>query len=284
MSASGSLSSQLRGEAIFSGKAETVLLSEGVQLREFARASCGARGFSTGIVTFVPGASLAYHTHPVSEAIIVVTGTARVAVEGRRYLLNPLDCLHVPAGTAHEVTNVDTSAELVAFSAFATDSVTRNPVQDSFEVQERGALNPGSADPENIVRFSEAAVYELSQGAMFVDLFAARFGSVGICGGYGRFAPGSSLPCHIHLFDESISIIEGEANCLVQGNRYVLSNCDTALIPEGRPHRFLNLSNGHMAMIWVYAGSEPERTLVSAEYCDGTWAWDPSQAAKTLSS
>lgn len=284
MSTSGSLSSQLRAEAIFSGKAENVLLSDGVQLREFANAGCGARGFSTGVVTFAPGASLAYHTHPVSEAIIVLAGAARVAVAGRRYQLNPLDCLHVPAGTAHEVTNAAANIELLVFSAFATDTVTRSPIQDSFEVQERGALNPGPADPESIVRFGQAPAYELSEGAMFTDLFASRFGSVGICGGYGRFAPGSSLPCHIHQFDESISIIEGEANCLVQGNRYQLGNCDTAFVPEGRPHRFLNLSNSHMAMIWVYAGSEPERTLVSPEYCDGTWAWEPPQASKTLSS
>ena len=275
MVAPGSSSSQLRGEAILSGTGGTVRLSEGVRLREFVNASCGARGFSTGMVTFTPGASLTYHMHPVSEAIIVLAGTAQVTIEGRRYHLNPLDCIHVPAGTAHEVANSAISSELLAFSAFATDVITRSLVQDSFEVQERGALNPGSADPENTVRFDEATPYELSEGAVFVDLFASRFGSIGICGGYGRFAPGSSLPCHIHQFDESISIIEGEATCLVQGNRYQLSNCDTALVPERRPHRFLNLSNGQMGMIWVYAGSEPERTLVSPEYCDGTRSWHP---------
>jgi mannose-6-phosphate isomerase-like protein (cupin superfamily) len=123
------------------------------------------------------------------------------------------------------------------------------------------------------VRFTEAELYELSEGAMFVDLFASRLGSVGICGGYGRFIPGSSLPCHIHRFDESISIVEGEATCLVQGRRYQLSNNDTAFVPQGHPHRFLNLSTTKMAMIWVYAGNEPERTLVSSEYCDGTWEW-----------
>lgn len=269
----GSSSSQFRTEAVLSGKPGHVLLADGVRIRELVNSGCGAKGVSTGIVTFAEGASLAYHKHSVSEAIIVLQGAARVSVEGRRYLLNPFDCIHVPAGTAHEVANPATSGELLAFSAFATDCVTRNFVQDLFDIQERGELNPNSAEPENTVRFGEAAAYELSDGAVFVDLFASRFGSVGICGGYGRFAPGSSLPCHIHQFDESISIIEGEATCLVQGNRYQLSNCDTAFVPEGRPHRFLNLSDGHMAMIWVYAGSEPERTLVSPEYCDGTWSW-----------
>jgi len=57
------------------------------------------------------------------------------------------------------------------------------------------------------------------------------------------------------------------------GKALSLSNNDTAFVPQGHPHRFLNLSTTEMAMIWVYAGNEPERTLVSSEYCDGTWAW-----------
>ncbi len=46
---------------------------------------------------------------------------------------------------------------------------------------------------------------------MFSDSFAGRFGAVGICGGYGQFAPSSSLPCHTHHYDESVTIITGEA-------------------------------------------------------------------------
>jgi len=60
-----------------------------------------------------------------------------------------------------------------------------------------------------------------------------RFGSVGICGGYGEFNPGSSLPCHLHKYDESITIIKGEAICEVAGKRYLLSDCDTGFVPEG---------------------------------------------------
>jgi hypothetical protein len=31
-----------------------------------------------------------------------------------------------------------------------------------------------------------------------------------------------------------------------------------------------------MAMIWVYAGTEPERSLVRPAYCDGTLVWPES--------
>lgn len=123
--------------------------------------------------------------------------------------------------------------------------------------------------------------YELSPRAEFRDLFAGRFGSVGICGGYGRFEPQASLPCHIHKFDESITIVKGEGLCLVQGERYQLSSYDTAFVPEGRPHRFLNQSHSTMAMVWVYAGSEPERTIVNTAYCSGTLSWQGPNLLET---
>jgi oxalate decarboxylase/phosphoglucose isomerase-like protein (cupin superfamily) len=63
---------------------------------------------------------------------------------------------------------------------------------------------------------------------------------------------------------------------MVAGRSYNLSDCDTAFVPEGQPHRFINHSDDVMGMIWVYAGDEPERTVVEVGYCDGTLAWaDP---------
>jgi len=269
-----------RLESIRPGNAEAVSIAPGVWLREFAGKACGARAFSTGTAIFKTGATLPYHTHPISEAITILSGMARVEVEGRGYLLEPFDCIHVPADVAHQVANHSPNSELLALSAFASAEPIRNSARTDFEISERGLLNPSSNDPESIVRFSYAEVYELSPGTEFRDLFAGRFGSVGICGGYGRFLPAASLPCHVHDYDESITIIEGEAVCLVQGNRYHLRGCDTAVVPEGRPHRFLNHSSAPMAMVWVYAGSEPERTLVEPAYCDGTMAWPGRTAVR----
>lgn len=59
------------------------------------------------------------------------------------------------------------------------------------------------------MRIGKATRYKLATGASFCDRFAGRFGSVGICGGYGEFQPGTGLPCHLHDYDESITIIQG---------------------------------------------------------------------------
>jgi quercetin dioxygenase-like cupin family protein len=81
-------------------------------------------------------------------------------------------------------------------------------------------------------------------------------------GGYGLFRPGGRLPAHIHDFDEGICIVDGTASCVVEGRRYEMSHCSTALQPRGRVHFFINESEQPMAMVWVYAGPSPERIVV----------------------
>jgi quercetin dioxygenase-like cupin family protein len=240
--------------------ADTVFVSE----------ACGATGFSTGIFTLQGAAGQPYRAPQCSLAITVLHGHARVVVEGRSYRRAALDSIHIPAGVAYSVRNADARSEMVAHWALGSAYPIQNLEETDFRFDERDLNDPTTDNPESIRRFSKCEVYELAEGAFFCDLFARRFGSIGICGGYGRFMPGTSLPCHIHEYDESITIITGEAVCLVQGNQHRLSGLDTAFVPKRRPHRFLNNSENVMAMLWVYAGDEPDRVVVDVGYCTGS--------------
>lgn len=250
----------------------TALLAPGVEMRLLAGGELGAEGLTTALAAFAPGGQLPYHRHPCSEVVVVVAGEAHMLVEGRRYRLGPHDAVHLPAGTAHSVEN-PFSEPAVLHSSFASAAPGRELLEAEFRVTDHDCP-PGGA-PEGLVRFAEAPVYELAPQAFFRDLFARRLGARGICGGYGVFEPGASLPCHYHAYDESITIVAGSATCQVAGREYALSDCATACIPTGRPHRFLNRSSAAMAMIWVYAGDEPERTLVDPGYCEGTLVLTP---------
>lgn len=266
----------LRGdimECVIAGCCEPISYA-GTALRQFASGACGAEGVSTGTATLEPGARLACHKHNSSEAATILEGEALFSVQGRSYRMLPYDCIHVPAGIPHEVLNPSNHNQLVAHWATATSAPSQEPANDEFAKQDRSFGLPVSEDPEYVIRFANAPAYELARGTRFYDLFAGRFGSVGICGGYGEFSAESSLPCHTHEYDESITIVTGEAVCEVAGRRYRLKGCDTAFVPRGRPHRFLNESSHPMAMVWVYAGSEPERTLVDVGYCTGALIWN----------
>ena len=260
-----------RKEQIISGSCEPSPEShEELAVCIFASDAIGARGFSTGMTTYASGAAMPNHIHDVSEAMTILEGSARVLVEGREYVLSPYDCIHLPAGTAHYVENAMAEPMLRVHSAFASAGAITGVVHSGFPFVARESCAP---PVETLIRFDECPVYELSPGALFRDLFARRLGSVGICGGYGLFSPGASLPCHTHNYDESITIVLGEASCQVRGSRYQLAGYDTAIVPEGEPHRFINESDGEMAMIWVYAGDEPDRVIVDNGYCSGVTTW-----------
>jgi putative monooxygenase len=257
---------------------EAVVRKEAVE--PLLSGASGATMLSTGTATFKPGASLPYHFHEFSEAVTVLSGRARAVVEGRIYRLNRLDCIHMPAGVVHQVDNDDPDGELVAHWAFATARPTRVLVDRVYPLTDEVEDGAAAGHPERVVRFRANDVYELSTDAYFIDLFARRFGAVGICGGHGRFLPGASLPCHIHDFDESITIVGGTATCLVQGRRYQVNSYDTVFVPKGLPHRFLNLSDAEMEMVWVYAGSEPDRRIVASGYCSGEMLWPGADLAQ----
>lgn len=167
-----------------------------IELREFVSGGCGSRGIATGTATFHPGAQLPYHMHPFSESITILEGTALVVAGDRGYRLMPYDNFHVPAGLAHKVMN-DSSLPLIALWAFASESPIRQVVEDIAGFDDRGLAAPQPGAPEALVRFDDCEVYEVSPGAHFRDPFGSRFGAVGICGGYGLFEPGASLPCHV---------------------------------------------------------------------------------------
>ncbi len=225
-----------------------------------------AQGLCTAMATFLPNAALPTHTHPCGEAMVVVEGSIVVVVEGRRYRLTSLDALCVPAGVAHSVSNCSTVEIAKVHVSFPEGAPGRELVDDVYTPKDYS--KPPSSAPESLRRYSAAEAYELAANTEFRDLFASRFGSSGICGGYGRFQPGASLPCHTHHYDESITIVEGAAVCQVAGRKYDLSGCGTACIPEGVPHRFLNKSDAAMSMIWVYAGDEPDRDIVDNQLCE----------------
>lgn len=235
----------------------------------FACAKQGARGLTTFIGQIETRAQNHPHRHPCSEVVTPLDGPVIAIVENRRYELDRLESIHIPAGLAHAVFAAGNQCPATIHVAIADATVKSEPVARRFGARDRGRRPARDEDPEFVARHSIIEPYSLGDGALFRDLFARRYGSRGICGGYAEFDPGGSLPCHIHQYDESISIIEGTAICEVAGVRYSLSDNDTALVPTGRPHRFLNQSSGRMAMVWVYAGDEPERTLQHPGYCIG---------------
>jgi 2-keto-3-deoxy-L-rhamnonate aldolase RhmA/quercetin dioxygenase-like cupin family protein len=235
-----------------------------------------AKKLTTGLVTFAPRAELPYHEHAFTESITLLSGALTVEVEGRIYSLNKLDNVVIPAGRAHFGRNASASEPAVLHIAMATDSPSRTLVDKFFSRRAMGETSAGLAGAERVNRFASAKRGVAGPGTEFIDCFnEALLPGIEMSGGYGLFHPGGRLPAHFHDFDESICIISGQATCVVEGRRYAMSDCATALQPRGRVHYFINESGGPMEMLWVYAGPKPDRIVV--DECCATQEGNPWQ-------
>lgn len=238
-------------------------IEPGVRFKCLVGARNGARGLTTGIVTIAPSASLTYHTHTFTESITLLKGWALGVVEGREYELEHLDNVVVPRGLAHQFRNLSGQEPAVFNIALASDIPARTLVADEFPREAMPATSIGMNGAERVNRFRTAERFEAGPNTSFIDFFNEKLmPGVEMSGGYGLFQPGGRLPAHVHDFDESICIIDGEAVCIVEGRRHMMKDCATALQPRGRVHYFINESRDEMAMIWVYAGPSPIRIVV----------------------
>ncbi len=255
-------------------------LQTGVIFRPLVGDFNTARHLTTGIVGLTAEARLDCHTHPCSESITVLEGEAEITVEGRVYRLGPLDNIVIPRWLPHAARNPDSAKTARLHIALAMSVPERELVLREFTRTEMPPDSTGLPGAERVNRYESAPrTFGVGPGAEFIDFFNAELiPGIEMSGGFARFQPGGRLPAHLHDFDESICITDGAATCLVEGRRYSLSDCATAMVPRGRVHYFVNDSSTTMDMIWVYAGPMPERIVV-ADAC-GTKsrrAWSDDQ-------
>ena len=254
-----------RGEVITPlGQQRKIEIGPGVEFECLVGKFNSARNLTTGLVTFPPNTELAYHTHTFPESVTVLSGSLLFEVEGRRYTLNPLDNITIPPGLAHFAQPAPSSGGAVAHVALGSEIPNRDLVDRFFSRRAMEENSTGVIGAERVTRIKTAKRFSPGPGAAFVDYFNHDLmPGMAMSGGYALFQPGGRLPAHVHDFDESICIIQGTATCVVEGRRYKMGDCATALQPRGRVHYFINESNEAMAMIWVYAGPLPERMVVN---------------------
>jgi 2-keto-3-deoxy-L-rhamnonate aldolase RhmA/quercetin dioxygenase-like cupin family protein len=247
------------------GTGKKIEIQPGVVFEMLVGAHNGAKNLTTGVVRFAPGAKLAYHIHPTTESMVLLEGSAVVDVEGRQYRLSQFDNAVIPPGVPHGVENLSTEREALLHVTFPTGTPAREPRDPIYPPRQMpdDSVGPRTPGSERINRFSSADRFDTGQGATFIDFFNdTSMPGIEMSGGYGLFQPGGRLPAHIHDFDESICIVGGTATCVVEGRRYSMSGYSTALEPRGRVHYFVNETNEPMAMVWVYAGPQPQRIVV----------------------
>ena len=152
---------------------------------------------TTGFLTVEPGATLPALAWPRDESLTLLEGAGAVEVAGCEYALGPLDNLVVPAGLPRLLMNP--SAEVPGVLARRLGRVRFS--------------RPGPAVASAFNPFATAERSEAGPDTSFIDFFnETSMPGIEMSGGYGLFQPGGRLPAHVHDFDESICIIDGDAD------------------------------------------------------------------------
>ncbi|HEX2928077.1 MAG TPA: cupin domain-containing protein [Candidatus Binatia bacterium] len=114
----------------------------------------------------------------------------------------------------------------------------------------------------HILRIDSLPVVDRGNGIQTIPLVTKETGSKQITTGITRFPVGARVPMHSHNCDEQVTILEGDAEAELDGQRHRLHAYDTTLVPANKPHRFINVGTMSLAILWIYTSADVTRTFV----------------------
>jgi len=113
----------------------------------------------------------------------------------------------------------------------------------------------------HVLRIDSLPVVDRGNGIQTIPLVTKELGSKHLTTGITRFPVGAMVPMHSHNCDEQVTILEGEAEAELDGERHRLHAYDTTLVPANKPHRFVNVGATPLAILWIYTAAEVTRTF-----------------------
>jgi mannose-6-phosphate isomerase-like protein (cupin superfamily) len=115
-----------------------------------------------------------------------------------------------------------------------------------------------------VVKIAEADVFSRGNGVETIPLIGHLNAGARFTTGLTRFPAGASAPVHFHNCDEQVTIMQGIAEVQVDDTVDRLSVHDSTFIPSGHPHRFLNVGNEPLVILWIYDTPHVTRTFVES--------------------
>jgi len=113
----------------------------------------------------------------------------------------------------------------------------------------------------HVIDFGKQSPIDRGTGVKTVPLAGKWINATTLTNGVTMFEPGAAIARHYHNCDESVTILEGEAACEVDGEVFTMKAYDTTFVPAGIPHRFWNESDAPMKILWTYASVTVTRTF-----------------------
>lgn len=78
------------------------------------------------------------------------------------------------------------------------------------------------------------------------------------------FPTGCGAPLHSHNCAEQVTILEGTAEAMIDGETRQLGPLDTSFVPANAPHYFRNTGDGRLVILWIYGARDVTRTFTES--------------------
>jgi quercetin dioxygenase-like cupin family protein len=102
-------------------------------------------------------------------------------------------------------------------------------------------------------------------------LVSAAVGSRQLCLFEQWSAPGAGAPTHHHAVEETLTVLEGQAEIWLDGQRYAASAGQTLIVPAGHPHGFRNTGAATLHTLAVLAAPIFEAAYDDARETPRRW-------------
>ena len=113
----------------------------------------------------------------------------------------------------------------------------------------------------NIMKMEDVPVIQRGDGVETRVLVSNKTCGANTTSGTTAFPKGTKVPHHKHNCDEQVVLLEGDAEVEIDGVRTRIKPMDTVFVEAGTWHRFVNLGDGPMKILWVYDSPEVTRTF-----------------------
>jgi mannose-6-phosphate isomerase-like protein (cupin superfamily) len=124
------------------------------------------------------------------------------------------------------------------------------------------AMDHTSMSKATILQVKDVPLFQRGDGVITTPLITpeSRAGAA-FTTGLTSFPAGRAAPMHSHNCDEQVTILEGTAEVVIEGQRLILGPMDTTYIPAHHSHCFNNVGAGKLTILWIYASDHVTRTF-----------------------
>ncbi len=112
-----------------------------------------------------------------------------------------------------------------------------------------------------IMKAGELEVVQRGDGVETAVLVSNKTCGANTTSGITQFPKGTKVPVHQHNCDEQVVLLEGDAEVEIDGVCTRIKPMDTVFVEAGTWHRFVNMGDGPMKILWVYDSPEVTRTF-----------------------